>query len=248
MFYKNNVKKLMKEREISLNKLSEMSVNSINTIRAMKNDTTRNFTMNIASDLAQALDCSIKDLIEDDVSFVEFDDIYERNKSNPLFLRHQIFSPDNVKYLELLFEQVGVDCKVKPYNKYRSVTIQNKHEINAINIYFNFRVIGREKVILDVIDFIVIVNMKLVNESIIKDALIKSIEVYARKINLDEIMYHIDTDNEYVENEILNEMSDLPSNFSYSFGVNPSIFLENNYKTIENVIPELITIWRKVLD
>ncbi|PCD05712.1 hypothetical protein CMV16_22035 [Peribacillus simplex] len=80
MNYKNNVKKLMEEYSYSLNELKKNCELSLNTLRELKNNPFHNFNMESAYSLAQAFDCSIKDIIEDDVSTIYFDQIAEENE------------------------------------------------------------------------------------------------------------------------------------------------------------------------
>ncbi|WP_216830591.1 helix-turn-helix domain-containing protein [Alkalihalobacterium elongatum] len=248
MDYKNNVKELMEEREMSLNKLSKLCERSINTLRSIKNDPSKNFNMDSASELAQVFNCSIKDLIEDDIALVYFDKVYEEQKDNPLFINQQIFSPKNSKYLKGLLAEVGVSCNISPYSNYRTTMVKNSEEKSSIIVDFNLRVTRTDITSLYIVDFFVIVNRILVNEAAIKDAFIKAFEIYARKLNIDEITFDIPTDHEVQKDHISDRLTDLPSDFSYTMGTDPSIFVQNNYECIRNPFTKRQVTWKKVLN
>lgn len=112
MYFKNNVKEFMKENELSLNQLDNICELSINTLRKLKNIPTHNTNLSSLTILAQALDCRIKDLIEDDIETINFEKVAKKKKDSPLFIRQQVFSPKNVQYLRNLLLQVGVSCNV----------------------------------------------------------------------------------------------------------------------------------------
>jgi|GEM_PF-6442551 len=247
LYYKNNVKKLMEERGISLNKLSELCESNINTIRAIKNNPSKNFTMDSAYELAQVLNCSIKDLIEDDIALVNFDKVFEEQKDNYLFINNQIFSPENIEYLKGLLREVGVTCSISPYSNYRTAMVKNAEEKSSIIVDFNLRILRTNITTLYVVDFFVLVSKILVNEAAIKSAFIKAFEVYALKLNIDEIKFNISTDHEVQKEEIYDRLTDLPSDFSGEMGTDPSIFVQNNFEYIRNPFSKLQITWKKNL-
>ncbi|WP_078576602.1 helix-turn-helix domain-containing protein [Salipaludibacillus agaradhaerens] len=245
--YKNNVKELMKEREMSLNQLSEICERSINTIRTIKNNPSKNFNMDSAFELSQVLNCSIKDLIEDDIALVHFDKVYERQKDDPLFINQQIFNPKNMKYLKGLLSEVGVSCSISPYSYYKTVMVKNAQEKSPIIVDFNLRVTRTECTTLRIVDFFVQVNKFLVNEVVIKDAFIKTFEIYARKLNIEEITFDILADYEVRNDNLYDKETDLPSDFSYKLGTDPSLFVQNEFECIKNQFTSHQITWKKVL-
>lgn len=247
LYYKNNVKKLMEEREMSLNKISELCECNINTIRAIKNNPSKNFNMDSAKELAQVFNCSIKDLIEDDIAIVHFEKVFEEQKDNPLFINQQIFSPINIKYLKGLLGEVGVTCSISPYSNYRTAMVKNAEEKSSIIVDFNLRITRTNIITLYIVDFFVLVNKILVNEETIKNAFIKAFEIYARKLNIDEIKFDIWTDYEVKKDEIYDKLTELPSDFSGEMGTDSSIFVQNNFDCIRNSFTKLQVTWKKNL-
>lgn len=248
MYYKNNIKKLMEERNYSLNHLNKSCNLSLNTLRELKNNPFHNLHMDSAYILAQALECSIKDIIEDDIATISFSQIAEENKNTPLFINHQIFSPDNVEYLKRLFLEVGVSCKISPYGLYKKAIVKNQEEINSIIVDFNLLVTEENTSTLFIRDFFVLVNKVLLNEKSIKDAFIKAFELYARKLKFTQICFYIVNDFEMQECKVYETLSELPSDFSYKLGTDSSIFINNNFERYTNSFSLNDTIvWKKTL-
>lgn len=239
----------MKENDLSLNQLAKMSDLSINTLRELKNNPSHNTNLSSLMILAQDLECNLKDLIEDDIATIRFEDIAEEYKDHPLFLRQQVFSPENVHFLRNLLLQVGVPCKVSPYGSYRTASIKNEYESGPIRIDFNIRVSGGEKdTTIEVVDFYVCVNHLLLNEAVIKEAFIKSFETYARKLKINQIYFKISTDFERQTNHYWNENSELPADFTYTYGTDSTIFTQNYYEHSPYSYFEDYQIeWRKII-
>ncbi|MFK9095223.1 helix-turn-helix domain-containing protein [Bacillus salipaludis] len=249
MYFNNNLKKFMKENEISLNQLANICELSINTLRELKNNPSHNTNLSSLVILAQALDCSIKDLIEDDIATINFEKVAEKNKNNRLFIRQQVFSPENVQYLRNLFLQVGVPCNISSYGRYKTASVKNEYELSSIKVDFNLRVLDlKECTILQIVDFYVSVNQLLLNEAVIKDTLIKAFETYARKLKLNQIHFIIDRDYERQDDQYSNEHSELQAYFTYTLGTESMLFVQNNYE--RSPFPELEEYqieWRKTL-
>ncbi|AEN89209.1 hypothetical protein BMWSH_2327 [Priestia megaterium WSH-002] len=248
MYYKNNVKKLMKEYNYSLNELKNNCELSLNTLRELKNNPFHNFNMESAYNLAQAFNCSIKDIIDDDVTTIYFDQIAEENKNDPFFINHQVFSPENVHYLRKLFLEVGVPCNIKPYGLYKKAIVKAQEELSSIFVDFNLLLKNEGTPTLFVRDFFVVVNKVILNETIIKDAFIKAFEIYARKLKISQIQFSVLNDFQMREYKAYESLSDLPSDYSFTVGTESSIFIENNFEgSTTSFFLVDTTLWRKTL-
>lgn len=249
MYYKNNVKKLMEEYSYSLNALKNNCELSLNTLRELKNNPFHNFNMESAYNLAQAFNCSIKDIIEDDVTTIYFDQIAEENKNNSFFINHQVFSPENVNYLRKLFLEVGVPCNIKPYGLYKKANVKVQEELSSIFVDFNLLLKNEDTPTLFIRDFFVAVNKVILNEAVIKDAFIKAFEIYARKLKIHRIQFSVLNDFEIREHKVYESLSDLPSDFSFTVGTDSSVFIENNFEgSTTSLFLADTTVWKKKLN
>ncbi|WP_440896768.1 hypothetical protein ACS127_01775 [Amphibacillus sp. Q70] len=141
-------------------------------------------------EIARVLDCSVKDLIEDDVWKVYYDEIVERFQNNPIFKSGKFFSIENLNFLEKLLTGMGIIADITPNNALRTVYIRNKQNMN-IPIYFDIT-LRVHSTCLEVIDLYIYVNREIISERNIKDCLIQAIEIYTKKINVNQIiMYNI---------------------------------------------------------
>ncbi|WP_167859751.1 helix-turn-helix domain-containing protein [Paenibacillus cymbidii] len=231
MDFKNNIKKIMKENGLTLYGLDKTCDLSSNTLRSLVNQPYRNTSLRSLQILAQMLNCSIKDLIEDDPAVLYYKEIAEANKTRSLYSRNQVFSPDNREYLRKLLFQVGASCHVLPYSRYRAATVRNGYELSPIQIELSLRVVEAADILmLQVVSFYVCVNHVTQNEAIIKEAIVQALEIYAQKLHMDEIHFTIDQNFEREEDFLSNAFSELPADFSYTLGTEADFFRKHNYE------------------
>jgi len=249
MDYKINLKKHMEERNLTLYKLDKVCVLSINTIRKLIKNSFRNTNLKTLSILAQVLNCSIKDLIEEDPAVIYYEKIAKENKNQPLYIQNQVFSPENTMYLRNLFLQVGVLCNISSYGWYKTASVKNEYELSSIQVDLNLRVMEFENTsILEVINFYVSVNQVLCDEAVIKDAFIKALERYAQKLNINEIHFIVEQDFDRKNDQYSNSQLELPADFSYSLGTESHLFNQNNYeRTPSRYFLDFQVEWQKVL-
>ncbi|ALC91574.1 hypothetical protein AM500_18620 [Bacillus sp. FJAT-18017] len=249
MKYKNNLKKLMEENNLSQYRLDKICGLCINTIRKIVNNPYHNTNLKSLSILAEVLDCSIKDLIEDDPEKIYYERTAEKYKENPLFHHNQVFSPENLNYLRNLLLQVGVSCKVSSYGRYKTASVKNEYELSSIQLDFNLRLLNiNNRSILQVANFYVSVNQVLLNEAIIKDAFIKALEKYVLKLHINEIEFFIDQDFERKTDNYSNSQSELPADFCYTLGSDSNLFIQNNFERSPfSKFEDFQIIWKKTL-
>lgn len=215
----------MKENDLSLYKLNKICDLSINTLRKIINNPSHNTNLETLNILAQVFDCSIKDLIEDNPSTINYEKAVEE------FDRNHLFSPENIEYLKKILLQVGILCKISSYGNYKTATIKSEYELSSIQVDINIRVVKViNKTYMHVINFYSQVNQSLLNETLIKDALIKALEIYAQRTNFDEIRFTIDQDFERKIDQYSNSQSEITANFTYTLGTESSLFIKNNYE------------------
>ncbi|WP_249860386.1 hypothetical protein [Paenibacillus konkukensis] len=145
--------------------------------------------------------------------------------------------------------QVGAACHISSYSRYRTAYVKSEYYLSSIQIDLNLRVVEAQgKPTLEVINFYVCVNQRLQSEAVIKDAIIKVLEIYARKLNISEISFIISQSLEKETAFILNANSELPADFSYTLGTASVLFTQNNYKrSPSHYFQEFQTIWHKAL-
>ncbi|MGD6846304.1 helix-turn-helix transcriptional regulator [Rossellomorea aquimaris] len=244
VYFKNNLKQLMDSHGVSLNKLCQDSGISINTLREAKNNPSHNLNLDTAARIAETLDCHIKDLIEEDMATLLFEDVSKKHHQDPLFINEQIFSPTNSKLLKDLFLELGIACDISPYSLYQKVMIKNKDEKSSIIIDLNMSINQRAE--LHVRDFYISVNQRILDERKIKEAVIFALETYAKKLKCTQIQFRVSNDLEPMEDNVYTNILTLPSDFRFTMGTDPAIFIENTY--VELHIPfssEDKTVWYK---
>ncbi|GGP17115.1 helix-turn-helix domain-containing protein [Oceanobacillus neutriphilus] len=188
MRIKFNLDKIMKENGISLNWLAQNSELDINTIRKIKNSSHQNPRLESLLLLAEALDCSIHDLVDDAYWKVYYDITLERFQHDAVFKKKQFFSMENLSLLETLFSKIGMVTEMTPSCNLKTVYIRNKRNIHA-PIYFDIT-LRINSLFLEVIDLYIYVDTEVVEERNIKDLVIQSIEIYANRNNIDQIIFY----------------------------------------------------------
>ncbi|CAN7533745.1 hypothetical protein [Rossellomorea sp. LjRoot5] len=192
------------------------------------------------------MDCHIKDLIEEDMPTLFFEEVSITYNQNPLFINEQIFSPTNINLLKDLFSELGIVCDITPYSLYRNVMIKNKDEKSSIIFDINMSINQRAE--LHVRDFYISVNQRILDETIIKKALIFALETYAKKLKCTQIKFRVSKDLEPMEDNVYTKIQTLPSNFKFTMGTDPTLFIENNYEEFNNPFSfEDTTLWYKNL-
>lgn len=227
----------MEENNLSLNQLDKISDLCINTLRKLVNDPSPNSTINSLSILAEIFGCSIKDLIEDNPEVLYFEKIVEKNNGKQIYDQEQVFSPDNIKYLETLLNQVGANCNITSYSHYRTASIKSEYELSPIQLDFNMRVYDyNNKTTLEIIDFYISVNQYLLEESLVTSIIINLIEIYAKKLHIDVIEYNVLQNMDRENARYLNEHIQLKvkSKFSYTLGTDDSFFKQVGYSEVKN--------------
>jgi transcriptional regulator with XRE-family HTH domain len=129
-----------------------------------------------SSDKQKILNCHVTP-IDDDPAII-YEKMIEENKENPLFINNQVFSPENIVYMRNLLQHVGVTCDISSYGRFKTASVKNDYELSSIQLDLNLRVLHLgNKSIFHIINFYVNVNRALLSETVIKDALIKALEI-----------------------------------------------------------------------
>jgi len=181
--------KIMKERKISLNRLAEKTELNINTLRKIKNEPFANAEIETLKIIAEALGCNVKDLIDDD-AWSYFEKTHE-NKGlvNYLSQYQKYFDSDNIKFLQRSLSRIGINADITFENYFRALAVQSHYNNSLVLTNMFFRVLKSTIIILEVIDFDVYVNEAVLSEEFIKSSLIKMIDQYATKNEIECIMF-----------------------------------------------------------
>lgn len=143
--YKNRLKEIMSERDISNHRLCKETMISRQTISKIKNNEFHDISVNVLTDLLSYFN----------LSFEEFGTMYSRSKGLQILLKKKVFDEKHLSFLEsLIIDSVNVSCYFEPYASntclnFRSKGFYKKFEFSG-NLRINTRLHG---LTLEVIDF-----------------------------------------------------------------------------------------------
>src|SRR5690625_2710295 len=181
--------KIMEERKVSLNQLVKKTGLSDETIRKVKNKPFANAEIRTLRIIAEALGCNVKDLIDDN-AWSYFEKTHEdKDLVNYLSDYQKYFDADNIKFLQRSLSRIGINADITFENYFRSLAVRSHHNDSLVLTNMFFRVLKSTVIILEVIDFDVYVNKDVLSEKFIKDSLIKMIDQFATKNEIECIMF-----------------------------------------------------------
>lgn len=153
--YRNNLKKLMIERNISNNKLAKETSISQQAISKIKNNEFHDISINVLTELLEYLD----------VTFDEFGTIYTRNECLQALLPDKGFTNKNLQLLEsLISKNLQISCTYYPYSNNQSLNIYSKKLFKKFDFSGNFRVnTSLNGLTFEVIDFDLYLRNKKMN-------------------------------------------------------------------------------------
>jgi len=217
--------KIMKERKISLNRLAEKTELNINTLRKIKNEPFANAEIETLKIIAEALECNIKDLIDDD-AWSYFEKTHEDKDLVNYLSQYQKYSDsDNIKFIRRSLSRIGINADITFENYFRSLAVRSHHNDNLVLTNMFFQVIKSTIIILVVIDFDVYVNKAVLSEEFIKSSLVKMIDQFATKNEIECIMF------QYFDYKTFEDFEVNIDGNTFTFQSNPEIdknILKNN--------------------
>ncbi|MBM7689149.1 transcriptional regulator [Enterococcus ureilyticus] len=129
--YKNRLKELMLERNISNHKLAKETTISRQAISKIKNNEFHDISVNVLTELLEYFD----------VSFNEFGTIYTREECLRALLPDKGFNHKNLDLLESLFsENLRISCKYHPYSSEQCLNIWSKGYFKKFSFSGNMRI------------------------------------------------------------------------------------------------------------
>ena len=129
--YKNRLKDLMLERNISNHKLAKETAISRQAISKIKNNEFHDISVNVLTELLEYFD----------VSFDEFGTIYTREECLQAFLPNKGFNHENLDLLEsLLSKNLHISCKYHPYSSKQCLNIYSKGYFKKFSFSGNMRI------------------------------------------------------------------------------------------------------------
>lgn len=129
--YKNRLKDLMLERNISNHKIAKETAISRQAISKIKNNEFHDISVNVLTELLEYFD----------VSFDEFGTIYTREECLQAFLPNKGFNHENLDLLEsLLSKNLHISCKYHPYSSKQCLNIYSKGYFKKFSFSGNMRI------------------------------------------------------------------------------------------------------------
>lgn len=129
--YKNNLKDLMSERNISSHKLASETSISRQTISKIKNNGFHNISINVLTEL----------LVYFNLSFNDFGTIYTREEYLQMLLFQKSFNYENLSFLEfLLSKNLNVSFNYQPYSSKQCLNLYSKGYFKKFSFSGNIRI------------------------------------------------------------------------------------------------------------
>lgn len=129
--YKNNLKNLMSEKNISNHKLAKETSLSRQTISKIKNNEFHDISVNVLTELLEYFD----------MSFNEFGTIYSREECLQELILDKGFTSGNLDLLEsLLSKNLHISCKYHPYSSKQCLNIYSKGYFKKFSFSGNMRI------------------------------------------------------------------------------------------------------------
>src|SRR5690625_5012699 len=139
MTVKYNLDKIMKEKGISLNQLANNTNLSINTIRAVKNSSSgKNVQVFTLKLLAEALDCSVRDLIDED-SWNYYYQTLNAERKKALSKIEQLISSSNINFLQKSLSQIGITSNITRTGL-KALSIESEPNKSPVVLYIYLRI------------------------------------------------------------------------------------------------------------
>ena len=113
--------KIMKERKLSLNRLVKKTGLNDDTIRKIiNNEPFANPQIETLKIIAEAIECNVKDLLEDD-AWSYFEKTHEdKDLVNYLSEYQKYFDSDNIKFFQRSLSRIGINADITFENYFRS--------------------------------------------------------------------------------------------------------------------------------
>ncbi|CBH26828.1 helix-turn-helix domain-containing protein [Listeria seeligeri] len=129
--YKNRLKELMLERNISNHMLARETTISRQAITKIKNNPFHDISINVLTELLEYFD----------ISFDDFGTIYTREQCLQTLLPDKGFNHKNLDLLESLFsENLCISCKYQPYSSEQCLNIWSKGYYKKFSFSGNMRI------------------------------------------------------------------------------------------------------------
>lgn len=192
--YKNNLKKLMIERNISNNKLAKETSISRQAISKIKNNEFHDISVNVLTELLEYFD----------VTFDEFGTIYTRNECLQALLPDKGFTNKNLQLLKsLISKNLNISCTYHPYSNNQSLNIYSKKHDKKFDFSGNFRVnTTLHGLTFEIIDFDLYIRNKKINfDDFYRfyQNFINQLECYASHLGFTQIAINI---NPYIDDNL----------------------------------------------
>lgn len=129
--YKNKLKELMLERNISNHRLAKETSISRQAISKIKNNEFHDISVNVLTELLEYFD----------MPFNEFGTIYTRKECLQALLPNRGFNQKNLNLLESLFSKnLHISCKYHPYSSKQCLNIYSKNYFKKFSFSGNMRI------------------------------------------------------------------------------------------------------------
>lgn len=230
MNFRNKVQEIIEEKGTSIYQLNKDCPLSRNTILEIVNNPYKSFNSTTLETLALALDCNITDLLVDDWKVLYFEKIADRIADSDQKL---IFSPNNLKVLDRLLSQLGIQCTFEPYSDFRALNIKEAQQHGSHHIDINMRIehmgdCNR----LTVVDFFFCTNKSLFLEEKLKANIIYLIECYALQIGFQEVKFYISNDYIVRSGTFYENGLNVEADYSYTLGTKMHLFTDQGYRFV----------------
>jgi|SRR5690625_84131 len=233
MTFKYNLDKIMDEKGISLNQLARETDLSINTIREVKNSPGKNVQIRTLKTLADALDCSIRDLIDDDPWNLYYQTLSTEMKK-ALSKINQLFSPSNIYFLQNSLSKIGITSNITRPTFLKSLSIESEPNKSPVFLNVYLQINQTDTINLEIINFDVYVNQNVLSELFIKRALIDVIELYATKNKIDYITFF---NMAFETPDIYEHLGEPTTTFHSDPSIDKMILKSYNYKAYDAPLP-----------
>lgn len=245
--YYYKLDEIMREKRISLEKLTQKTGLNINTIRKIKNNTFINVEIVTLKILADALDCSIHDLIGEDYPNYYRKQIKDFEQKVYVEKYYKYLNNENIYFLQRSLSRIGIKAHILPGEYFKVVDIVSEIDESPIIVNIRLRFSFADRKILKVVNFDVFANKDIIHEDKVKEYIIDIIEDYAIKNNFESIFFrNISYQNVDV---IENKLNDYDINFHSDSKIDRTILKNKDYFTFE--VPEPLPkqeTWIKNLD
>jgi|SRR5690625_2535415 len=238
MKFKYNLKKIMTEKNYSLNRLARESELNIKTVRGIRDSTNQKPRIDTLKALANVLECDLKDLIEDADWLSYYNYVLHEYKDNAAYKTGQYFSVDNINLLQKSITKLGIITDITPSSRLLTLTIKNRPAICPVYLDINLRINSRFA-LLEIIDFYVFINSDIIKESGIKNSIVGVIEHFAKVNNIERITFYnsFSGDPEYYDYPCEEYVIETIYSYDSAPDININVLKERGYKNYKELYP-----------